>query len=186
MVAVTDIDGRDDIAYHAPPNWHGESICLTGRAGRDWTGVTDGTNDIPQLILAAQLVAQRLQARGWPVVKLSPADLVAGKQGVCGHVDISNAWHATDHTDPGVGFPWDWFLTSVAKLMHPPTQEEDSMKKLRAFVRDKPALGEAFVQIEMKGYDSTSQRDVVGDFHDVVDFPCTEAEYNALKRAASS
>jgi N-acetyl-anhydromuramyl-L-alanine amidase AmpD len=32
------------------------------------------------------------------------------KHGVAGHVDYSNAYHVSDHTDPGPGFPWDQFL----------------------------------------------------------------------------
>lgn len=39
-------------------------------------------------------------------------------QGVCGHVDITNAFpedHGT-HTDPGIGFPWDVFLADLIEI----------------------------------------------------------------------
>src|SRR3954470_17425283 len=38
---------------------------------------------------------------GIPIVKLSAADLRAGKSGICGHADTSAAWGETNHTDPG-------------------------------------------------------------------------------------
>jgi hypothetical protein len=48
---------------------------------------------------------------GIPLVKLSPADVRAGKAGVCGHGDISRAWEETNHTDPEPNYPWDVVLT---------------------------------------------------------------------------
>ncbi|WP_446924560.1 hypothetical protein, partial [Klebsiella pneumoniae] len=41
------------------------------------------------------------------------ADLKAGKRGVCGHVDVTDAWHQSDHDDPGPWFPWDKFMAVV-------------------------------------------------------------------------
>lgn len=54
-----------------------------------------------------------------PVVKISAADLRAGKRGFCGHVDTAYAWRETDHTDPGAGFPWDYYLQLVREYMNP-------------------------------------------------------------------
>jgi hypothetical protein len=51
---------------------------------------------------------------GLPLVKLTPADLLAGKHGICGHVDVSQAWHQSDHSDPNnTTFPWDRFMAEV-------------------------------------------------------------------------
>lgn len=121
------IDDCDRIAFHAPPNWRGEGICLTGRAARDWTGTKDGVDDWPQLELAARLAAWRCQERGWPARRLTPQQLQAGEKGICGHVDISRAFGLSDHTDPGVAFPWAWFIQRVLDLMEPeqPPDEED-------------------------------------------------------------
>lgn len=59
-----------------------------------------------------------------PVVKLSGADLRAGKRGFFGHVDTAHAWGETDHVDPGAGFPWDVYLQYVREAMGP--REEKS------------------------------------------------------------
>lgn len=102
------------IAYHAPPNWRGESICLTGRAGRDWTN--PAADD--QLDLAARLAAIRLLILGWPAEVLTSAELQAGANGMCGHVGISAAFRKTDHTDPGVTFPWSAFIGAIEHHQH--------------------------------------------------------------------
>jgi len=57
-----------------------------------------------------------------PVVKLSAAEVRAGKAGICGHADTSAAFGETDHTDPGPGFPWDYFIALVGG------NEEDDLK----------------------------------------------------------
>lgn len=60
----------------------------------------------------AQRDAQWAKRYNIPIVKLSPADLRAGKKGFCGHVD-TQIWGGTDHVDPGAGFPWDYYLKLV-------------------------------------------------------------------------
>jgi len=63
------------------------------------------------LALVSKLVAR--EARQWniPLVKLSAADLIAGKRGICGHVDINAAFpNNTGHTDPGIHYPWNNLL----------------------------------------------------------------------------
>jgi hypothetical protein len=65
------------------------------------------------LELSAEAVARWCVAYKIPVVKLSGADLQAGKHGICGHKDVSDAWPSTGHTDPGPGFPWDYYLGRV-------------------------------------------------------------------------
>lgn len=52
-----------------------------------------------------------------PPVKLTPADLRAGKKGFCGHLETGQAWGGTDHVDPGPGFPWDVYLGYVREAM---------------------------------------------------------------------
>ena len=58
----------------------------------------------------ARWLADRSKARGIPLVKLSPADVAAGKSGVIGHVDWTYGMKDGTHTDPGPNYPWDVVL----------------------------------------------------------------------------
>jgi N-acetylmuramoyl-L-alanine amidase len=107
------------VAWHAPPNPKsvGIEICADATYTRDqWLS--------PQVWPAVQRAAARTrelcQRFGIPMVKLSSADLVAGKKGICGHLDVSNAWHQSSHWDPGTGFPWDRFMAEVTGGAAPP------------------------------------------------------------------
>jgi hypothetical protein len=66
---------------------------------------------------SAELAADICRRHSIPIVKLSSADLLNGKRGICGHVDISKAWPSktpeNDHWDPGPGFPWARYLELV-------------------------------------------------------------------------
>lgn len=108
----------DTIAYHAPPNARslGYEVCGEASYSREqW--LSDAV--WPAVQRTAAQVKADAATYGIPLVKLTVADLLAGKQGVCGHVDVSQAWHQSDHTDPGPGFPWDRFMA----LLTP--EEED-------------------------------------------------------------
>lgn len=63
---------------------------------------------------------------GIPLVKLSPAEVRAGRAGVCGHGDVSAAWGETDHTDPQPNYPWDIVL-ALAAGDAVDDEEEDNM-----------------------------------------------------------
>jgi N-acetyl-anhydromuramyl-L-alanine amidase AmpD len=62
---------------------------------------------------AAVLCRQLCDKHGVPKRKLSVADLKAGRRGICGHTDVTDAWHQSDHDDPGPWFPWDRFMAVV-------------------------------------------------------------------------
>lgn len=62
---------------------------------------------------AAQAVAWRSAVRQIPIVHRSSADILHGLPGVPGHVDITEAYHDSDHMDPGPNFPWDVFLADA-------------------------------------------------------------------------
>lgn len=68
-----------------------------------------------QLGLIADVLADWCTRYGIPPVKLTAAEIRAGKRGICGHGDTSAAWGETDHTDPGTGFPWDYVIDLVLK-----------------------------------------------------------------------
>jgi N-acetyl-anhydromuramyl-L-alanine amidase AmpD len=74
------------------------------------------------LAKAAHRVAAAAICYNIPVVKLTPAELKAGKSGICGHVDQTVAYEVKGgHWDPGPNFPWKKFLKMV-------TAEVEAMK----------------------------------------------------------
>jgi len=99
-------------AWHAPPNAGSIGIEHAGYARQTRAQWVD-TYGMAMLTRSAILTARLCDMYGLPIVKLSVSDLLAGHHGICGHADVSNAWHQTDHTDPGVNFPWDVYLTLV-------------------------------------------------------------------------
>jgi hypothetical protein len=120
----------DTICWHAPPNqfslgvefcdwvdyqaaidngdpfWHGKSEAQFNARWSlpDWDKM---------LRLGAGLVYGLAVSYSVPITRIGVAELLAGKHGLCGHVDVSNAWHQTDHHDPGPSFPWSTFLGYV-------------------------------------------------------------------------
>jgi N-acetylmuramoyl-L-alanine amidase CwlA len=110
------------IAWHAPPNEYslGIEICdpQTGSKAR-W----EDAAHTAALQRAAHLTAALCAAYDVPMVRIEAPALLRGEHGVCGHVDVSNAWHQSDHTDPGPDFPWQTFMGMVdtASGSTPPT-----------------------------------------------------------------
>jgi N-acetyl-anhydromuramyl-L-alanine amidase AmpD len=134
------------VCWHAPPNAHSLGIEIECSLANDGKGHWDLASHIAMMGRAATLTAQKCVQYGIPAVKLSPADLVAGKHGICGHVDVTNAFHQSTHTDPGPYFPWVKFMAMVqaeiasingTKPVTPP--EEDDMpytpEQLRAMMQ---------------------------------------------------
>lgn len=93
-------------------NKRGLHLCLMGFAA-----------DLREAWLARpqQLAAAGRVLRSWhdlygvPLVRIGPDQVRAGQRGVCGHVDTSAAWGETDHTDPGVGLPYDVILGQAVR-----------------------------------------------------------------------
>lgn len=100
------------VAYHAPPNQHSLGIELcdpqAGKASR-WYD----TPHARMLKRAARLTAKLCLAYGVPIRKLTADQVRAGREGICGHIDVSLAFGQTSHTDPGEGFPWALFIEQV-------------------------------------------------------------------------
>lgn len=92
----------EDIAWHAPPaNEHGIGIEMVGRAKfseDEWTSC--GLVDRVAALLGALAVKWNV-----PLSFVDAAGLLAGKRGVTSHAEVAKAFHKTDHTDPGPGFP---------------------------------------------------------------------------------
>lgn len=68
---------------------------------------------IAALALAADATAQYCLKYSLPPEKLSVVQVQRGNKGVAGHVDATNAFHESDHQDPGPNFPWGYFMQSV-------------------------------------------------------------------------
>lgn len=106
-------------AWHAPPNPHSIGIEICGEGGNYSNSYSRAQWLSPQVwpgvLRAAARCAELCDRFGVPKVKIGPGDLLAGARGVCGHVDVSNAWHQSDHSDPGPEFPWTEFMAAVNK-----------------------------------------------------------------------
>lgn len=67
-----------------------------------------------ELALSARLVARKCRQYGIPVRHVGPSQIRAGARGICGHIDVTNAYPpGSGHYDPGPHFPWDVYLTMV-------------------------------------------------------------------------
>jgi N-acetyl-anhydromuramyl-L-alanine amidase AmpD len=104
-----------DVAWHAPgANHNGLGFEHAGKAAQtahDWSD----DYSLKCLDLSAELVAQKCREHDIPVVWLHPADLQAGKRGITGHVQVSQAFKKSDHSDPGLAFPVQAYLARVKK-----------------------------------------------------------------------
>lgn len=123
-------------------------LCAFARWTRaQWLGTAtvDGcVNPRRMLENAAAWTRDRCNARGIPKVKLSPADVRAGKAGVIGHVDWTLGMSDGSHTDPGPNFPWDVFMGMVNGNTEDEVELDDSVKTTDGrWVYVKDALGAA-------------------------------------------
>jgi len=101
------------VAWAAPGcNRDGIQIEMAGYARQNRTQWLDSASTA-ELSLAAQLVAALTKRYGIPIVQLSASDLLAGRAGITGHKTVNDAYHRSDHWDPGPNFPWDWFIAKV-------------------------------------------------------------------------
>ena len=101
---------ENDIAWHARGgNASSIGIELAGFAGQG-PGRWNDAYSRSVLERAASLTAEVCGRHAIPIRRLRAADLVAGRRGITGHVDVSAAFHKSDHWDPGPDFPWALFL----------------------------------------------------------------------------
>jgi len=115
--AIIQSVAEKDIAWHARGgNARSIGVELAGMAGQgrhDW----EDAYSVAVLERAAELVADIAARHDIPVRKLGPGALRAGKRGITGHADVSEAWHRSNHWDPGPAFPWRNFLRSVRSVL---------------------------------------------------------------------
>jgi hypothetical protein len=101
-------------AEAAPPNSHSWHIELCDMQDETNPGRWQDPPHIEMLHRAARRVAQLCLFGNVPIQRIQAPNLDT-ERGICGHVDVSNQWHLTDHVDPGPNFPWQSFMTLVAE-----------------------------------------------------------------------
>ena len=93
----------DIVAWHAPPNPRSIGIELC-----DWSqGDPNRWNDYAHkrmLMLARDLLHDLCHRHNVPLRYIDAAGLRVGKHGITTHYEVSQAFHQSDHTDPGPGF----------------------------------------------------------------------------------
>jgi hypothetical protein len=118
--------------YAAPPTnktwWH---VCIPGFA-RQTTAEWDDDISRKHIKGVARFIVDKAAIDGYPLVRRTPVGLVARQHGYCGHIDVTNAWHQTDHTDPGPQFPWATLAAEIEALVQPPTPGDDMAKLFKA------------------------------------------------------
>lgn len=107
----------NDVAFAAPgANSDGIHLELSGRAkqtGAEW----QDAYSTAVLENAANAAAQYCVKYEIPAKRLSDAELANKKtKGIVGHVQVSEVFKLSTHTDPGPSFPWDRFLARVEVL----------------------------------------------------------------------
>lgn len=116
--SITQSVHEEDIAFHAPgANRNGIGIELATRAAAAAWG--DAYHQA-MLDLAARLTAKLCTTWQIPVKFVDADRLVAGGRGITRHLDVTNAFKRSTHTDPGTGFPLSKFIDMVDDAM--PTQ----------------------------------------------------------------
>jgi hypothetical protein len=103
------------MAWHAPPNSRSLGIEHDGFAKQTRAQWLDRKNGRKTLRRSARLSAKLTAKYGLPVRKLSSSDLRAGRKGITGHRDVSQAFGMSSHSDPGENFPWGWYITRVRR-----------------------------------------------------------------------
>lgn len=103
-----------DTAHAAYPAGNGRGVHfeLCGRASQTAAQWDDAASN-GTIRQAARIAARVAKKHGIPVRLLTSAQVRAGMKGFCGHLNISEAFGESDHTDPGKNFPWDEFLGLV-------------------------------------------------------------------------
>jgi N-acetyl-anhydromuramyl-L-alanine amidase AmpD len=96
----------------------GLGIELCGKASQTRREWLDGPS-LATLNTAARLCADLCDLYQIPPALTNTRDLLAGKGGITTHSFVSEAWHESDHWDPGPGFPLGAFVVAVRAAVLP-------------------------------------------------------------------
>lgn len=119
------------IAWHAPPNPHSLGIEICADGGEKYAKFVPYTREQwlsskvwPAVERAARRTRELCQRYGVPMTRLTTAQVRTGDKGICGHVNVAEAFRQSDHTDPGPSFPWDYFMAAVLDQTAPHVEED--------------------------------------------------------------
>jgi N-acetyl-anhydromuramyl-L-alanine amidase AmpD len=103
----------DRVAWHAPgANRNGIGIEHAGfvrQSKADWLDEFGSR----MLSLSAELAARLCVKWHIPPVFVSAGELLAKRRGITTHMQVTQAFHRSSHTDPGGNFPLSWYLARV-------------------------------------------------------------------------
>lgn len=106
-----------DVAWAAPgANHNGVQIEISGRAAQSGAQWNDDFSEAT-LDRTARLAADICKRHSIPVRHLTNDQLRAGARGIIGHVQASQVFKRSTHTDPGVGFPWGEFIADTKTIL---------------------------------------------------------------------
>ena len=109
---VQSVEERHSAAHCGKGNTRSIGIEHAGRARQTNAEWLDEYGK-KMLALSARLAAGICHRWSIPVRRPAGAELKAGARGICGHVDMRDAFGGTVHYDPGPAYPWDMYLASV-------------------------------------------------------------------------
>lgn len=96
-------DNKQAWAAMTQGNRRGLHVCAMGRA--EWAR-DRWLQEGKLLERTAMRYAEWSRLYGIPLAKISGADAANGVRGIVGHIDITEAFHESDHWDPGHDFPY--------------------------------------------------------------------------------
>lgn len=141
----------DDVAFAAPgANADGVHVELAGFARQTEPEWLDAFG-VLMLERAAVATADYCIKYGIPVKRLTNAELAdKANRGIVSHAQVSEVFKKSDHTDPGTGFPWAFFL---ARVTHHQQQRQGALSRSSSMaiksVKLKAADGPPNVEIEI-------------------------------------
>lgn len=119
-----------DIAWHAsdvnPYSIGIEHAGFAAKTAEEWKNLSTQA----MLNLSAKLAARIAVQYKIPLIRLTTTGVMNRLPGICGHIDVTNAFHPGDgHTDPGQNFPWNDYLALVQSnidlLLTPPDTDAE-------------------------------------------------------------
>jgi N-acetylmuramoyl-L-alanine amidase len=143
----------EDVAFAAPgANADGVHLELAGFARQTEAEWLDAFG-VLMLDRAASVAAEYCVKFDIPVRRLTNAELTdKANRGIVSHAQVSEVFKKSTHTDPGSGFPWDFFLARVLQhhtaLRQSSTTRSSNMADIKV-VRLSASGGPPNVEIEI-------------------------------------